>query len=188
MKPKFLAVVSFLFVLIVGSGSLLVPNMEVAQAADETSCTLHNFVAAVREGPTKGWAIAGDLNLKIAADGSVTGTVTSADDKKSVLAGIVGQITGRAVNLAFDLGKPSDPKEGDQEYYLYGTGTMINLPAECKEPMGGLFAGPQPGDIGDWDICQPISRPGLPLPPPCVPTRSPDEPIRLPTLAPPLPK
>ena len=88
------------------------------------------------------------------------------------------------MSLAFDLGKLADPSMGEDEYYIYGNGTMIHLPSDCGGPMGGVFAGPQPGDIGDWDICKGNpARPGLPAPIPCVPTPKPT-PIGLPTLFP----
>jgi hypothetical protein len=190
MRNRVFIIAAMLLMLLSIGTNLLLQNGEIAQAADAMSCTLPYFVASVREGPDKDWYITGDLKLTIAADGSVTGRVTSVDekDKGKVLAAVMGQITGRAVDLVFDIGRPADPTQGDQEvYYLFGSGMMVKPPTECSGPMGGLFTGPRPGDIGDWDICgSPPFRPGVPKPIPCVPFPPLPTPPPLPTLLPPV--
>lgn len=188
MRNKTLAFVGTLLILGMLVAGFLVQSQGAARAQADMSCTLHDFVAAVRSGPNAGWTVAGDLNLTIATDGSVSGTVTSAADA-STLATVVGQITGHAVNLAFDLGKAADTAaNGEHEYYMYGSGTMVNAPSDCAGPMGGVFAGPQPGDIGDWDICTDYRRPGTPPPIPCDPNTPQQPPPSLPPLLPPIKK
>ena len=102
------------------------------------SCTLKQFVETVYQGPDKGLSLRGDLHLEADATGSVTGTLEQSQgpDVK-----VVGQVTGRAINLVFDLGN---------HQLLFGVGTLQHPLAQCKSPAGGSFAGPKAPDIGTW--------------------------------------
>ena len=109
----------------------------VSRAADEVICMI-TFDASVRTGPDAGWTLKGNLVLTVDPTGSATGVLTQADgsDVKAV-----GQVNGRAINLAFDLG---------QDMYIFGAGTLTNTLSECTGQVGGPFAGPKAGDLGDW--------------------------------------
>jgi hypothetical protein len=128
------------------------------------------------------------LALTVETDGTVTGTVVDPKNPSPIKASLIGQLTGRSVSLAFNLGKPADPSQGTEEFYLYGTGVMVHAPQECRPPMGGLFSGPGAGDIGDWDICTGTGtgRPGVPGSVLCVPPPPPST-NPLPTLSAPSP-
>jgi hypothetical protein len=79
----------------------------------------------------------------------VTGALAAATGAATPTAGsttsvpVVGQSTGRAINLLFTVG------DGQ---YLFGVGTMEHDLATCDGAMGGPFVGPQPGDAGDWEL------------------------------------
>lgn len=123
------------------------PSM--ADTDREDICTW-NFEATVRQGPHAGESFAGTLTVVIAKHGTLTGVLVT-DAPETIL--VVGQVNGRAVNLAVALQEIDQETEG---LYLFGTGTArlpITSKTQCGGVMGGTFAGPYPGDIGDWLVC-----------------------------------
>lgn len=98
------------------------------------------FEAAVRQGPAAGLVLLGDLNFAVDASGSLEGAFVL-DDGQSIPT--FGQVNGRAIHLVFDLG---------DEQYVYGTGTALEpiVSENCGAEVGGTFAGPGEGDLGDW--------------------------------------
>src|SRR5437868_12822098 len=72
----------------------------------QQSCTF-GFFATVEDGPHAGLTLRGDLALDISPTGEATGQLTT-DDGTVIPA--VGQITGRAVSLSFDLSGPVGPE------------------------------------------------------------------------------
>lgn len=98
------------------------------------------FEAAVRQGPAAGLVLLGELNFAVDASGSLEGAFVL-DDGQSIPT--FGQVNGRAIHLVFSLG---------DEQYVYGTGTALEpiVSESCGATMGGTFAGPGEGDLGDW--------------------------------------
>lgn len=120
------------------------------------TCTL-DFEATVRVGPNAGKTLIGILTVEIDEHGALSGSLTGNSlltDEEDQTVPVVGQATGRAVNLAFELQK----SEGERTpgIFLFGTGTAahpISSATQCGGAMGGTFAGPEAGDIGDWLVC-----------------------------------
>ena len=110
---------------------------------------MHGFDATVRQGPSAGTEVSGDLTIEISADGTLSGDLKPASGGADIT--VTGQATGRAINLAFDLGKISGV-----EQYLFGVGTVAG--DICDSPTGGPFVGPQPGDSGDWLCCKDLTN------------------------------
>ena len=112
--------------------------------------TIHEGPSAL-SGPV---TFSGILLLKIEPSGTFTGTLTPFEGQSSVVSGglvvpdptrleVVGQINGRAFNLALDLG------DGRR---VYGSGTARNDLSRVRRAggIGGTAAGPQSGDRADW--------------------------------------
>ncbi len=112
-----------------------------------STCSM-DFNATVRQGPSANTALVGTLSFDLGSDGGVTGQLTEKDGTKVAIA---GQVTGRAINIAFQL-KPADMVKGDKGSYIFGSGVAFNPIAgkDCGGVMGGTFAGPEVGDFGDW--------------------------------------
>ncbi|MBX3083685.1 MAG: hypothetical protein KF716_18775 [Anaerolineae bacterium] len=109
----------------------------VSRAADEVTCTI-NFEATVHTGTSTGLAMKGELVLSLDPTGSATGVLTQTD---GTAIKAVGQVNGHAINLTLELG---------QDMYIFGVGTLTNSISECMGQVGGPFAGPKAGDLGDW--------------------------------------
>jgi hypothetical protein len=109
------------------------------------SCTFRGFNAVILRGPTKGLRLSGTLRLASSYDGTLTGGLRSDDGQVYVEVG--GHVKGRAINLAFDFGY-----SGRTQTYLMAVGTLWEPFNNCSGAMGGLFTGPQAGDIGDWSV------------------------------------
>jgi hypothetical protein len=109
-------------------------------AAKETAQTCQGqFEATVHRGPSKGLSIKGRLALRIEPSGHASGALRQNDGSRVTT---VGQVDGRAISLAIDAGKSGT---------LYGTGAARDADVSaCKGEIGGSFAGPRPGDDGDW--------------------------------------
>jgi hypothetical protein len=128
------------------------PSAAAAQEGTDQTCILP-FEATVRQGPSAGQDFSGTLAIKIGASGEIETGVLVHDGTGIP---VVGQITGRAVNLLLTTG------DGQ---YVFGVGTSeADLRLACPEimaagiyaesgAMGGPFVGPQPLDAGDWLIC-----------------------------------
>ena len=111
----------------------------------------------VRQGPSAGLHLEGLLALRITESGAIDRGVfvPIQDGQPGDPIGVVGQSTGRAVNLLFQL--PAGP--------VYGIGTAIDDLRRAAGlfdpntgtmsqpfPLGGSFVGPQDGDQGDWFV------------------------------------
>jgi hypothetical protein len=105
------------------------------------------FEAAIHQGPSAGTVYQGILRLPLEADGAIDhGTLiigVGEDDDAPQLSEVpvVGQASGRAVNLLITVG------DGQ---YVYGVGTFEHPVGRCQGRMGGPLVGPLPGDAGDW--------------------------------------
>jgi hypothetical protein len=152
MKKMFWLLVALLIVcglVVYGQNSTAAP---VANGGP-VNCSIPNFVATVRQGPNTGVTLAGTLHIEADAHGSVDGQLqrSGAPDVP-----VVGQVDGRAINLAFNLGPGQ---------MVYGVGTAVNDIHECSGGMGGPFVGPGEGDSGDWSITSffpPTATPSVP--------------------------
>jgi hypothetical protein len=131
------------------------PGRAAAQdAADgEDAVCLLPFEAKVRSGPNAGYETTGHLAFRLTPDGAIDRGVLVEEDGNEVE--VVGQAVGRAITLIFAV------QDGR---YLFGTGgstetiadvcaaSAAGLYAEVPA-LGGPFAGPEAGDIGDWLVC-----------------------------------
>jgi hypothetical protein len=142
---------------IIATFCVLVMCVLVFQASPSVAdtCTF-DFEATVRVGPNTGKTVGGILTVEIDEHGSLSGSLIS----NSLLAteedpiAVVGQVNGRAINLALQLQKSESETTAGQA--LLGTGTAafpISSATQCGGAMGGTFAGPNAGDIGDWLVC-----------------------------------
>ena len=112
-------------------------GLEHADAATST-CSLHIF-AKTSAGPHKGTTYTGDLTLKIDEKGAIDSGSFDTDDGKSH--SLVGQATGRAINLRITL---ADGKV----LALDGTADIDLL--LCRGDVSGTFGGPSDTDVGTW--------------------------------------
>jgi len=120
---------------------MLVPLLALLAAGACGSATRrcgYEFEARVVQGPDLGTTLAGRLALEINPAGSLNGVLVGNDGTQI---NVVGQATGRAVNLVFDLGGGLN---------VFGVGTAQQPVDACQGVMGGPFAGPHPGSTGDW--------------------------------------
>jgi hypothetical protein len=107
-----------------------------------------SFELSILQGPNKGLMVDGALTIEAAADGSVTGSLLTSDGATIPM---VGQVTGRAVSMAFNMGKAPN---GTVDRYVFGTGLLLNGVEGCdKAPFGGPAVGPDFGDSGEWNYC-----------------------------------
>lgn len=104
------------------------------------TCRSH-FEATVRQGPNTGLALVGELGMTIDPLGRVQGAL--ATETGDAIA-VSGQVNQQAINLVFTVG---------EQQYVFGTGTGTAPIYTCDGMLGGPFAGPQPGDLGDWVTC-----------------------------------
>lgn len=133
---------TFVGVVALISKLLLFPASGTAQDSMVQSCTLP-FEATVGTGPNAGFAMSGDLVFEIAEDGQVPQGWLIRETDAAVP--VTGQITGRSIGLIFDLGDGG---------VLFGTGIADGEMMACdglwEGDLGGPFAGPESGDLGDW--------------------------------------
>ncbi len=151
MKTKISLLATCIFVVLAGLVSPGVTGIVVTNA-QATSCNW-NFQGIVRVGPSTGTAVQGTLTVQVGKDGDLSGSLATSDNKTI---GMVGQLTGRAINVAFEYQKPTASAPGQ---YIFGSGTFwtpVSSTNPCGDNMGGTFSGPQDGDIGDWRVCSGI--------------------------------
>lgn len=103
------------------------------------SCGL-DFEVAVRHGPSAGLRLKGDLFFSFDRSGALRGDFTPTGGSRVPT---VGQVQGRTMGLVFSFGG---------EEYVWGTGSAAQpiFGLDCGAVIGGTFAGPKDGDIGDW--------------------------------------
>jgi hypothetical protein len=128
-----------LILLVVVASLIAVLGVVSAQDEGSAECSLP-FEATVLSGPDAELALIGDLTLVVDATGGAEGTLVTADDSEF---SVVGQINGRSINLAFDLG---------DDVYIFGLGTAFEPigAGNCGLALGGPFVGPAPDDTGTW--------------------------------------
>jgi hypothetical protein len=141
-----LKLIALILVALLSSAYLVLQPAHITHAATVASCTLEYFRADVAQGPNKGLSLLGKLKLDIDADGSVTGVLTPDNGGANVK--VVGTVNGRAINLAFEIISADQPTR-----YIFGVGTAWNNVKDCNSVLGGPFAGPDTGDLGDWLSC-----------------------------------
>ena len=149
MKSKWLVVSASLMIAALVLPLLFPGFAAAARAQGSPACSI-DFEAAVRQGPSMGTALNGKLSFDIADDGSLMGNLVTTDNKTIP---VVGQVNNRAISLGFELQKVGEQTEG---MYIFGTGLAwlpIAPESQCGAIMGGTFAGPMPGDLGDWFTC-----------------------------------
>ena len=98
-----------------------------AANSSNVSCT-GSFRATTDLGIGEGLKLLGSLSFQVDSSGGLSGTFASGGQPDIQ---IVGQVTGRAVNLAADLG-------GGQ--YLFGSGTVQSSANGCPTIAGGPLA------------------------------------------------
>ncbi|MBI1258728.1 MAG: hypothetical protein GC204_14765 [Chloroflexi bacterium] len=131
--------IAILCCLVVLMGVVAVVSAQDVTEAAAPGCSLP-FEAEVIQGPDAKLALSGTLSLSLDDTGAATGSLMT-DDKTEYP--VVGQIVGRSINLAFDLG---------DEVYIFGVGTSFEpvLAGNCGKALGGPFVGPAPDDTGTW--------------------------------------
>lgn len=104
-----------------------------APAAGLTSCSGHfevNGLIKTEDSVEKGTLLAGDLQLDVNETGAASGMYTDGE----LIVTVVGQVTGQAISLVFDLG---------DGMYMFGTGAMTHPIDECQGVAGGPVVGPE---------------------------------------------
>ena len=96
------------------------------------------FEARVRQGPSAGLSLVGQLVVRAEPSGQASAVLTLPDG--STLPA-TGHVNGQAINLIFVV---------RQDTYLFGVGTSQSDFRECVGVWGGPFVGPELGDMGDW--------------------------------------
>lgn len=117
-----------------------------AQAQPTCSLTLQALTSA---GPSAPVAYDGTLLLTLDRDGAITDAIFTSID--GVSASVAGQATGRNLDLQITL-------PGGQTLSLSGAANQPFSP--CVEAANGLFNGPQPGDLGAWQMAAKSSPAG----------------------------
>jgi hypothetical protein len=108
------------------------------------------FEFHVRQGPSAGLDLSGDLSLNVDPAGALSGTWRLVDQ---TVVDVVGQATGRAVNLLLTL------PDGRR---VFGVGTAERGLGDAPTTIGGVGAGPAEGDFADWLISPQPGTPGKP--------------------------
>lgn len=85
-------------------------------------------------------ALRGVLDFAVDEGGGLHGALMQ-DDGSQIAA--AGQVDGLAIHLVFDLGE-------EQTVFGVGTARAAITNDTCGLALGGPFAGPAPGDMGDW--------------------------------------
>lgn len=123
---------------------VLSPGSGAAQDAPVPSCSMR-FEATVGAGPNAGLVLIGNLVFEVSDDGQLPQGWLIPDTGAPIP--VSGQITGRSIGLLFDLG---------DENVIFGTGIADGNLMECAGSwdgeLGGPFAGPDTGDLGDWKV------------------------------------
>jgi hypothetical protein len=123
----------------VGAALLGLAGVRVAAAQDGTKTCQFQLVATVVVGPDKDSGLEGELTVEIGDDGAIDkGSVKTTDGDTY---NVVGQTTGRTIDLRVDLG------DGD---IMALTGTAEQDLVLCRGRIDGTFGGPNVQDLGTW--------------------------------------
>ncbi|MBX3068868.1 MAG: hypothetical protein KF883_00070 [Thermomicrobiales bacterium] len=118
-------------------GATLAPSATAAQFGGQ-NCQFQ-VRASIAAGPSAGANLEGTLEFTVDADGAITaGSMTPVG---STAMEVRGSARGRALDLVVSL---PDNKE------LSFSGAVALLGDSCTGPAAGVFAGPEPGDLGAW--------------------------------------
>jgi hypothetical protein len=121
---------------VLGLGRLSAAAQDDDIAAD--TCTLQ-FRADTAVGPEKGDLYEGEIELEIGETGAIdNGLLRTKEGDEYEL---VGQATGRAINLRITLAK---------DRFLSLTGTAEQDVILCRGAIEGTFGGPRSRDLGTW--------------------------------------
>jgi CXCXC repeat len=124
-----------------------------AQDGETKTCRL-NFTGHFAVGPDKGKDLNGDLTLKIEIDdGAIDDGSFKTKDGDTY--DVVGQATGRALNLLFT-------GDNDQSIALSGVGQREIL--DCRGNLQGTFGGPDIEDLGTWKATRKTTPKATPTP------------------------
>lgn len=119
--------------------ALALPRPQAVAGQEAAATCSFPFHAEVYRGPNTGLAVAGVLTLDIEPSGSTSGALVQDGGAQLPL---VGQTTGRAINLLFDLGDGT---------HLSGVGTADSDIRACQfHTILGPFIGPKDDDSGAW--------------------------------------
>lgn len=121
-----------------GVGRLTAATQDDDDVSDFNICRLE-FSAVVAVGPDEDDTYEGEIEFEIGRDGEIDrGLLRTVDGDEYEL---VGQATGRAINLRIALG---------DDRFLSLTGTAQRDIDRCRGEMEGTFGGPRPRDLGTW--------------------------------------
>lgn len=126
-----------------------------AQTMTTVNACYGAFEFTIHQGPSAPLMLLGQVQLTVGEDGAITGTLKGSKGKNLVARGalkvpnnsieVVGQAVGLSVSLVLKL--PNGKR-------VFGTGASEFPLAGCQGPiqgeLGGVAAGPQSGDRGDW--------------------------------------
>ncbi len=123
---------------VVGVGGVAALLPEVAAAQQSCSLTLH---AEISGGPSA--PIAYDAVLQFTLDGAGDFTAATFTPQGEAAVSATGHATGRAIDVHIELGSGQ---------VLSFSGAGAQPISTCPEVVGGIFSGPQPGDVGAWQV------------------------------------
>ena len=113
------------------------PHAAPLKPAEHIACG-GRFEATVRQGPSAGLSLVGQLMLRVEPSGRASAVLTLRDGSEIKA---TGNVNGQAINLIFVV-RP--------DTYVFGVGTSQHDFHACAGVWGGPFVGPELGDIGDW--------------------------------------
>ncbi len=119
------------------SVAVFIPAAPLTTLAQSESCRIA-FSALTGSGPSTGTAYEGEIELIVDSDGLASGSFTPSGGAALTVAGSVG---GRALDIQIVLADQSR---------LSVSGVSGDFIDRCTGPMGGIFAGPELGDVGVW--------------------------------------
>jgi hypothetical protein len=122
---------------------------------DKSKACYGSFEFTIHQGPSAPLMLLGQVKLTVGDDGEITGLLSGNKGKALVVRGklnvpsnsieVVGQATGRSVSLVLKL--PNGK-------HVFGTGAseypLVACQGAIQGELGGVAAGPQSGDRGDW--------------------------------------
>lgn len=160
-----------------GAGGLAasVLSEEGSRAASQDAVTcVYDFDGTIDLGPSSKLPssnqISGELTLTIKSDGAIDSAKLVKPDGQTWR--VVGQATGRAVNLRFSV-----PNTG--AFIAVGTGR--NDVAGCTSAMSGPASGPMRRDAGSWSASLKSGASATPTPTEATATAAPVNPVVAPT-------
>ena len=132
----------------------LVSMFTKAQTMGSNAC-YGAFEFTIHQGPSAPLMLLGQVKFMVADNGEITGMLSGNQGKPLVARGqlkipgnsieVVGQAVGRSLSLVLKL--PNDKR-------IFGSGAsefpLVGCQGAIQGELGGVAAGPQSGDRGDW--------------------------------------